>query len=1083
MGVTTPPARQYFRAARRPPAQARVDARAAAGPWRGLWIGYLIFTVTLSAVFFVQPDYHLVLWAPLGLSSVAATIFAVVRYKPRHRAAWILLAGAELSFIAGDTVYNVLTQLMGYDNPFPSTADVFYLLMYVLLAGGIYQFIRGRSSPRDRASLIDALIITTGVGLLAWVYLVAPYFQVPGLTTLQRFASIAYPLGDVLVIAMLIRLVGDGGLRVRSMQFLVIGAGGLMVADVLYGASQLNEMWHVGGPADGGWVMFYVAWGCAALHPSMVRLGQTPPRHGALRVGRWRLAGLASAGLIAPGIVFAESLTGSRADARTVASFSAVIFLLVVARLWSMLGVHQQSVRRESALRSSSEALVSAQGLPAIYQAALAAVTSLTGTSGVTHAGIFEAGDVGLTCAAGFGPQPDASRRDALWQVAAAGGDLSAPGTLSISALRYNHEDRGMLVVGTTAPLTLDQHAALSTLAAQVVLAVESARLAEDLRALRNEELFRGVLQNTSDIVIIVNARGEITFGTPSLGRTLGRAVEDVVGHELAEILQADDAVDAIAMFAGFAANPTQSQAMADWHLARDDGTLVAFEVLSTNLLEDPRVAGIVLTMRDVSERRALEVQLKHQAFHDALTGLPNRALFSDRADHALARTSRLGSVVAMLMLDLDDFKIVNDTRGHAAGDELLVHVATRLRSIVRAGATVSRFGGDEFAVLVEDLTDVSQAEAFAERALHAFATPFTVLGEDLWVGASVGLVVTGGPHDPLDMTEMMRCADLALYAAKDLGKGQIMLYHRGLSTAMMDRLTRRSDLEQALGAEQFVVHYQPIVLIRAGEIVGCEALVRWSHPTRGLLPPKEFVELAEETGLIVELGGWVLDQACAQLRTWSDAGHAGLRLSVNVSARQLHEEGFVDVVRTALERHRIDAGQLTLELTESIFALDAPVVSDRLLALRELGVKIAMDDFGTGYSSLSYLQKLHIDVLKIDKSFVDGLGEAGSDGSALVDVIISLAHSLRLEVVAEGIEQSVQRDELWSMGCRVGQGYLYARPVAAEKMSELLASASPLGPKPATGPPGVERPRRAALQVATQQAATPQGPSRDVTP
>jgi EAL domain-containing protein (putative c-di-GMP-specific phosphodiesterase class I) len=364
---------------------------------------------------------------------------------------------------------------------------------------------------------------------------------------------------------------------------------------------------------------------------------------------------------------------------------------------------------------------------------------------------------------------------------------------------------------------------------------------------------------------------------------------------------------------------------------------------------------------------------------------------------------------------------------------------------MVRSGATVSRFGGDEFAILVEDLTEVSQAESLAERAVDLFASPFTIQGEPVTVRASVGLVVNGGVHDWFDMTEFMRCADIALYAAKGRGKRQVVLYHSDLNTQLLDRLNRRSDLERAIKAEEFVLHFQPIVLVATGVPVGFEALVRWQHPSRGLVPPLDFIQLAEETGLIVDLGRWVLERACAQLRTWANAGLPPLRMSVNVSARQLEEATFVDDVQRALSRHDITKEQLVLELTESLFALDSPEISAQLRGLRELGIKIAMDDFGTGYSSLAYLQKLQLDILKIDRSFVDGLGRGDADGSTLVAAIISLGASLKLEVVAEGIERVEQRDELDAMGCRLGQGFLYCRPVDSDAMTALLVS-SPLG-------------------------------------
>jgi diguanylate cyclase (GGDEF)-like protein/PAS domain S-box-containing protein len=1011
---------------------------------------YLALGLILTTLYFQFPNYHLELWTPLGLLSVVATVVGIRRHRPRKMVAWYLLAAALFFFIAGDTTYTVVRVVFHEPNPFPSLADVFYLLTYPCFAAGLFLLIRARSAGRDRASLIDALIITTGLALLSWIYLVIPDYQTVGLSGLQQFISVAYPLGDVLILAMLVRLIGGGGLRMRSMQMLVVGAVGLLVADVLYGLIQLNGNWHENGPVDIGWIVFYLAWGGAALHPSMVGLSDILPRR-TQRMGGLRVASLALVSLIAPAILLAESTMHTTVHATTVAIFSTALFLLVIARLWVILEVHKHSVRRERILRASGEALVSAQGLSAVYQVALDGVLSLTAKTDEAHAALFvERGD-GLRCAATSGVQPTAERQAELWQTAKDGGRLNACGSLSVTPLRYNSQDRGMLVVDSDTPLTLDQHGALATLAAQVALAVESAHLGEDLRQREGEERFRGILQNTSDIVVIVDPHGEITYGTPSLARSLGRNDDEVLGHKLAEFLLEDDAARAVALFTEFGVRTRPVEAIADWHLRHRDGSLMAFEVLSNNLLGDAAVGGIVLTMRDVSDRRALEVELKHQAFHDSLTGLSNRALFRDRAEHALARVSHLGTNVAMLMLDLDDFKIVNDTRGHAAGDELLQQVAARLQNTLRPGVTVSRFGGDEFAILVEDLTEISEASTFAERVLDLFSTPFAVHGEEVAVHASVGLVVTVGVRDSFDMNELMRCADIALYAAKDRGKGQVVLYHQDLNTRMLERLKQRSDLERAIGAGEFVLHYQPIVVIDTGSIVGYEALIRWQHPTRGLVSPLEFIPLAEDTGLIVDIGRWVIDRACAQMHTWAEAGLPRLRMSVNVSARQLHESTFVEDVRAAVRRHNVPNGHLVLELTESLFALDLPDVSVQLSALREMGIKIAMDDFGTGYSSLAYIRKFELDILKIDKSFVDGLGVSNSDDASLVKAIISLATSLQLEVVAEGIERADQRDELQSMGCRLGQGYFYSRPVDCDAIAAMLSGLQRVSP-PAIG-------------------------------
>jgi len=1010
-----------------------------------LWVGYLILAGVLTSLFYLLPAYSSPIWTALGLSAVAATVVGVRLNRPIQPLGWYLLAAAELTFIAGDTSYNVLTELMHQDNPFPSVADLFYLLTYVFIASGLFLIIRARSSSRDIPSLIDAVIITTGLGLLSWVYLITPNFQADGLDALQRVTSVAYPLGDVLVLAMLVRLIAGGGLRIRSMQLLVIGAAGIMVADVLYGLIQLNGSWQVGGPVDSGWALFYAAWGAAALHPSMRHLSEVAPLPN-VRVSKLRIALLASASLIAPGVLFLQGELHQEIQATTVAVFSAVLFALVLARMAGILGAHQQSVRRERALRTSGEALVAAQGLPDIYRVALDGVTALIGTERLKGASVYLSGADGIHCVANSTTSRRLPEEGAFWEAAQRGGFLNQSGSVSVNPLRYDLNDRGMLVTEGKTALTMDQHHALGTLASQVALAVVSATLADELHQRKSQEQFRGMIQNASDLIVVVDESGRINYGTPSLERGLGFPVSDLLGTPFIDLVHPDEFGMADALISGMAGRSSQSQMVSDWRLRHEDGRYLYFEVLASNLLDDSSVAGVVLTMRDVSERRALEQQLMHQAFHDELTGLPNRALFQDRVEHALARAARRGGTVAMAMLDLDDFKIVNDTLGHGAGDALLGEVAQRLQKALRSSTTIARLGGDEFAILIEDITDKSQIAGLSDRITQPFRTPFVVEGEDLVATASIGLVLSGGPEPTLNLSELLQCADLALYAAKERGKGRVELYRDDLHTRMMSRATQRSELAKGMQQQQFELYFQPLVSIDTGEILGSEALIRWNHPTRGLVMPGDFITQAEETGQIIELGRWVLNQACAQWREWADQGYASHRLSVNVSVRQLQETGFVDSVRAALKRHRMTPTALVLELTESIFALDANKIKEQLVALRDMGVRIAIDDFGTGYSSLSYLQQFQIDEVKVDKAFVDGLGSGNPDEGALANAIVSMSHSLRLEVVAEGIEGPAQRDELWSMGCGIGQGYLYSRPVPADKMLRLLNEAKPLG-------------------------------------
>ncbi|MDQ1537433.1 MAG: hypothetical protein QOE58_1826, partial [Actinomycetota bacterium] len=812
-----------------------MDARSPKRADSKLWIAYLIFAGVLTCLYYLVPAYKSPLWTTLGLSAVVATVAGVRRNRPRQPLAWYLLAAAELTFIAGDTSYNVLTEIMHQENPFPSVADLFYLLTYVLIAAGIFLIIRARSSSRDIPSLIDAMIITTGLGLLSWVYLIVPNFTADGLTTLQRIVSVGYPVGDVMILAMLARLIAGGSLRFRSMRFLVTGVMGIMAADVAYGLIQLNGEWAIGTPVDMGWAVFYLAWGAAALHPSMGRLSDVAPLTN-VGVGKVRLALLASVSLIAPGVLFTQSAMHKGIPATTVALFSAALFILVLARMWDILAAHQLLVSRERALRTSGESLVAAQGLPDIYQAALSGVTSLIGAVPLESASVYLADSEGIHCMASSGMTSRLGDEGGLWEAAQAGGYLSRSGTVSVNPLRFDRRDRGMLITEGKTALTVDQHNSLATLASQIALAVVSATLAEELSQRKVQEQFRGMIQNASDIIVVVDEAGCISYATPSLERELGHSVSELLGTPLCDLLHPEEFAVANALISGMTGRSSQAPSMADWRLQRTDGRYLFFEVLTSSLPEDSSMTGLVLTMRDVSERRALEQQLMHQAFHDTLTGLPNRALFQDRVEQALTRAARSGTTIALAMVDLDDFKNVNDTRGHAVGDAMLLEVAHRLQIMLRSSTTVARLGGDEFAILIEDLDGGALTRRLTDRIMQPFRTPFMVESEELLVSASIGVVFSGGRDLALNFTELLRCADLALYAAKEQGKGRVETYHDELHVRMMSRLTQRSELSKAMETGQFEVHYQPVVLIDTGEIVGSEALVRWRHPTRGLV-------------------------------------------------------------------------------------------------------------------------------------------------------------------------------------------------------------------------------------------------------
>jgi diguanylate cyclase (GGDEF)-like protein/PAS domain S-box-containing protein len=473
-------------------------------------------------------------------------------------------------------------------------------------------------------------------------------------------------------------------------------------------------------------------------------------------------------------------------------------------------------------------------------------------------------------------------------------------------------------------------------------------------------------------------------------------------------------------------------------HLWHADGRSRLAEMTITNLLDDPYVQGLVFNTRDIGEAQELQDRLRYEAYHDTLTGLDNRAGFRERLAEAVERHSR--ERVAILFLDLDGFKEINDSLGHDAGDHLLVSVAERLRRCMPEPCPVARLGGDEFAVIVEDGSR-EDAEMIAIDILSALAEPIRVDDRELHVSAAIGIASAA---DAGDIEQLQRDADLAMYRAKDAGGGGYATYDPSMHDALVRRLELAADLRLALERDELVLHYQPKVELRTGEIIGFEALVRWQHPTRGMVPPLDFIGVAEATGLIVPLGRWVLTEACRQAVAWDRS----LIMAVNVSVRQFEAGDLAEMVAEVLAETGMPPGRLCLEMTESVLLTDTDENLARIVSLKALGVLLAMDDFGTGYSSLAYLRRFPMDVLKIDRSFVDRLGGESED-EALVRTIVRLGQRFGMRTIAEGIENEVQLAILQEMGCDYAQGYLLSRPLAAAAATALLERGVPF-PVPA---------------------------------
>lgn len=584
----------------------------------------------------------------------------------------------------------------------------------------------------------------------------------------------------------------------------------------------------------------------------------------------------------------------------------------------------------------------------------------------------------------------------------------------------------------------------LTTLAflRQAVATRETVRAQTAAAAREGEARFRALVQHSSDIITIVDPDGTIRYVSAAAAPVFGYDPDRLSGRQLLEFVHPDDVEGAREFLAELAGTTTPSDVplpgsarKREWRWRHAGGAWMTVDNVGTNLLAEPTVQGLVLNTRDTTEQNAIKEQYMHQAFHDPLTDLANRSLFLYQVGHALARAHRHGEPVTVLFLDLDNFKTVNDSLGHAAGDRLLVEAARRLSTCVRDSDLIARLGGDEFAVLVEDASFDVDVMQIADRIAEVVQRPFLLGGKEVFVSASIGIARTAGRETS---DELVRNADVAMYVAKTRGKGQHVVFEPAMHTAALERLVVEADLRRAIERGEFFLQFQPIVSLDTGEVYGAEALVRWNCSDRGTVPPSMFIPIAEETGLIVPIGRWVLREACRVARQWMLDRAVSVRISVNLSGRQLLEASIVDDVRSALEESGLPPHLLVLELTETMLMQHDGVSMERLTGLKALGVSLAIDDFGTGYSSLSYLQRYPIDILKIDKAFVDAM-LTGEDGPVLAKAIVALGETLRLYTVAEGIETDAQRGQLLQLGCQLGQGYLFAPPLAADDFVRIM--------------------------------------------
>ena len=589
----------------------------------------------------------------------------------------------------------------------------------------------------------------------------------------------------------------------------------------------------------------------------------------------------------------------------------------------------------------------------------------------------------------------------------------STGGTMPVSAMLVAHSDSG----GACEAISI------------VARDLTELRATQE-RLVESETRMHALVENSADLLVLVTAEGTVEYASPAVERVLSHPSHSLEGRDIVEFVHPEDLENAYELagkvLEGGAVTPLRTEI----RVAHGDGTYRFLEVAANNLLDNPAVGGIVLNATDITDRVAATARLEEQAYHDDLTGLPNRALVVEQLRDALDRAQARRTLVGLLILDLDRFNVVNESLGHHAGDELLNEVARRIQGVVRPGDVVARLGGDEFAVVARDLLKHKDAKDLARSIRKSLTQPITVMGQTAVVTTSIGIAIAEGLEQPQDL---LRDADIAMHRAKDKGRDIAIVFDDHLRDQAVRRLEVENQLRAALDADALVVHYQPVLDISTGKLAGAEALVRMLGPDGSLVMPGHFIDVAEDSGLIAQLGHQVLVKSIRQAAEWTAlqvSGQSPPSVAVNVSARQLGDPHYPEIVQHEIVTSGLAPRQLSLELTESALIDGNPIIEDSLQKLHDLGVRIGLDDFGTGFSSLAYLKRFPISFLKIDRSFVNGLGE-DDDDSAIVRATIALAHGLNLRVVAEGVETEDQLEMLSELRCEYGQGYLFAKPLA----------------------------------------------------
>jgi diguanylate cyclase (GGDEF)-like protein/PAS domain S-box-containing protein len=985
-----------------------------------------------------------------SLCAAGAAVYGILRNQPEHRGIWQLFALGLLLFAAGDVVFDVAQRGFGRSDGYPF-ADVLYLAAYPVLAIALVRLARSRFS---REIALDSAVVAVALSTVLWQWVVAPVFQSSTGTTLERIITVAYPVMDILLVVVIVHAVFTLPRWTPAAWLLLVGLALMLFGDALFARLVAEGAYHDGGVLDALWPIAYLLLAAAVMHPSMRALWDAGDA-GLVRHGRARMVLLGAALFAAPAVVVVDG-SGSPVVLAVITGIAAAGVAWRITRMvdetnGARVVLAESEARFRALVQHATDIIVVIDGSgrmtyisPAVDHVFGREADDLVGTGFVEYldAGGVEQGRMLYERLLAHPDEPVNTEFHVF--------DGTSWRWVEATWTNQLHEQAVHGIVGNLRDITDRKRAAAFAQAQTRVLelTLSGAPIPETLTVLV-EALEEYVPDGAGSIRMYDPDQDTlVSVAAPSLPSEHIRAMTELTTIEDVQAAFGATGLRVTRDVATGGATPSVARLCISrglrglWSMpirTPDGQDFLGVFSFFVRTVRDPQDDELEMLerARDLAavalDRDARTKELGHLALHDTLTGLPNRALVQDRIDHALARLADIDdddATVAVLFVDLDRFKLVNDGLGHETGDELLVAVSERLTATVRRQDTVARFGGDEFVVLCEDLTQERQAIELAERTALAFAEPFALSRAEVTVSASIGIAVTDRGSDRA--ANLLQDADAAMYRAKRRGGGRHELFDEAMHTQAVSRLLTEHALRRALQHDELRVLFQPQFDLASGERVAVEALLRWNHPVRGLVLPGDFLRVAEETGIIVPIGEWVLARACELVRSSRADGPSagGLPVSLNVSARQLQRPDFPDVVANVVRDYVVDPGLLCLEVAESALLDDLDATDAGLRALKALGVRLAIDDFGTGGSSLTYLRRFPFDELKIDHMFVEGLGRSAAD-DAIVAATIDMAHALGMAVSAEGVETEGQRARLCELGCDRAQGYHLGAPEA----------------------------------------------------